>query len=139
TVLLGTVLTGGFASLIETGAASGLSAADAVTLTTMGTAIGSWGAVLVFFTVISTVTLTVRQRHNSLIQLRTIGASTGQIRAFVCMESSIISLRSSRARFLPGWFLGPILLSAIGDGGMVDTVISHAFGLATATILVCGM
>lgn len=139
TVLLGTVLTGGFASLIETGAPSGLSAADAETLTTMGAAIGSWGAVLVFFTVISTVTITVRQRHNELTQLRTIGATNGQIRAFVCMETSIISLLSAIAGLLPGWFLGRILLRAIGDAGMVDTDISHAFGLATATILVCGM
>src|SRR5699024_11521161 len=120
-----------------TGAASGLSAADAETLTTMGTAIGSWGAVLVFFTVISTVTITVRQRHNELTQLRTIGATNGQIRAFVCMETSFISLLSAIAGLLPGWFLGRILFRAIGDAGMVGSDISHAFGLDTVYNMVC--
>ena len=67
-VLLGTLLIGSFATLAESsGAASGT---DADTLVILGAVVGGWGAVIVLFSVASTVgiTTTRSEEHTSELQ-----------------------------------------------------------------------
>ena len=69
TVLLGTALMGSFATLAAT-ARGPVSAADRDTLTTMGTVVGAWGALIVLSAVVSTVGITVTQREVEIGLLR---------------------------------------------------------------------
>ena len=69
TVLLGTVLMGSFATLAQT-ATGPVSDVDHDTLFIMGAVVGSWGALIVLFAVVSTVGITVTQRETEIGLLR---------------------------------------------------------------------
>ena len=85
TVLLGALLIGSFAA-VATAAGGPVSDTDTETLVTLGAVVGGWGTLIVLFSVVSTVGITVRQRQTEIGLLRTIGATPRQARRLVRAE-----------------------------------------------------
>ena len=96
TIFLGTALMGSFATLTQ--AATGpVSDTDHDTLFIMGAVVGSWGALIVLFAVVSTVGITVTQRATEVGLLRTIGATPRQARRLVRAETLLVATVASAA------------------------------------------
>ncbi len=77
---------GSFATLIET-ATGPVSDADAESLIIMGAVVGGWGAIIVLFSVASTMGITVRQRELEIGLFRTIGGTPAQARRLIRVEA----------------------------------------------------
>ncbi|MEX5633469.1 FtsX-like permease family protein [Parafrankia sp. FMc2] len=120
-VLLGTALVGSFATLVET-AAGPVPAQDAESLTVMGAVVGGWGAVIVLFSVASTVGLTVGQRDVEIGLLRTIGATPRQARRLVRAETLGVCLMAAALGALLAAAGGRALLAALVAGDVVSDV-----------------
>jgi putative ABC transport system permease protein len=136
-VLLGTAVIGSFATLIET-ATGPVSSRDAETLTIMGTVVGGWGALIVLFSVASTVGITVGQRDTEIALLRTIGATPRQARRLVRAETLAVCLAASIAGALVASVAGGALLAALESGGLVETA-SYRGGVVSLAITVAGV
>ena len=68
----------------------------------MGAVVGGWGAVIVLFSLVSTVGITVRQREVEIGLLRIIGATPRQARRLVRAETLLVAVVAAlRARPLP--------------------------------------
>lgn len=89
-VLLGTALIGSFAGLVETSFGAG--GTDAETLVIMGAVVGSWGAMIVLFSVASTVGITATQRAEEIGLLRTVGATPRQARRLIVGETMVVAV-----------------------------------------------
>ena len=140
-VLLGTALTGSFATLIAT-AGGQVSDVDAETLVIMGAVVGGWGALIVLFSVASTVGITVRQRAAEIGLLRTVGATPRQARRMLRTEVlavGVVAAALGAAIAVPG---GRALLGLV-KGGLVDESVRYDAGLApvaaAAGVLVVSM
>lgn len=90
-VFLGAAMTGSFATLVET-ATGPVSDADATALVTMGAVVGGWGALIVLFSVASTVGVTVARRATETGLLRTVGATPRQVRRLVRAETLSVAV-----------------------------------------------
>lgn len=136
-VLLGTVVIGSFATLVE--AAGGpVSDADAETLMTMGTVVGGWGALIVLFSVASTVGITVAQRDTEIGLLRTIGATPRQARRLVRVETLTVCLVAAAIGALIASVTGRALLGATESSGLIDHA-EYRGGVGSLAITVAGV
>ena len=90
TVLLGALLIGSFAG-VATAADGPVSDTDAGTLVVLGAVVGAWGALIVLFSVVSTIGITVRQRQTEIGLLRTVGATPRQARRLVRAEVLVVA------------------------------------------------
>ncbi|MEE1939691.1 FtsX-like permease family protein [Streptomyces sp. TRM 70361] len=124
---LGATLIMTFGSLRDTADAAAVGA-GAETLGTVGTMVGGYGALLVFFSVASTLTVNVRQRAAELALLRSIGATPGQIRRMVVGEAAVLALAGVLAAVVPAVFGGRLLLEMFKDSGQVAQGVDHALG-----------
>lgn len=132
-VLLGAALIGAFATLAQTstgGAARGVSADDAETLKIMGIVVGSWGSVIVLFSVASTLAITVRQRAEEIGLLRVVGATPRQSRRLVLAEAGAVSGAAAVLGSLIAWPAGYVLLALLRNGGMVSDSVEYGGGAA---------
>ena len=127
TVLLGTALIGSFATLIET-AFGPVSDADAESLTIMGAVVGGWGALIVLFSVASTMGITVRQRAAEIGLLRTIGGTPRQARRLIRSEAFLVTSIAAVAGAALAWPGGRALLAMLRSGGMVADGVEYAGG-----------
>lgn len=91
TVLLGALLIGSFAG-VATAAGGDVSDTDEATLVTLGAVVGGWGTLIVLFSAVSTVGITVRQRQTEIGLLRTVGATPRQARRLVRAEVVAVAL-----------------------------------------------
>jgi putative ABC transport system permease protein len=131
TVLLGTALMGSFATLAQ--AATGpVSDTDQDTLFIMGAVVGSWGALIVLFAVVSTVGITVTQREVEIGLLRTIGATPRQARRLVRAETLVVSLVGSAVGALLATLGGRALLALLRHGDVVSHSVRYDGGAAPA-------
>ena len=130
TVLLGTALIGSFATLIET-AFGPVSDADAESLTIMGAVVGGWGALIVLFSVASTMGITVRQRAAEIGLLRTIGGTPRQARRLIRSEAFLVTSIAAVAGAALAWPGGRALLAMLRSGGMVADGVEYAGGAAS--------
>jgi putative ABC transport system permease protein len=128
-VLLGAALIGAFATLAQTGAGD-VPADDAETLTIMGVVVGSWGSVIVLFSVASTLAITVRQRTEEIGLLRVVGATPRQARRLVLTEAAAVSSVAAVLGALVAWPGGFVLLALLRNGGMVSDDVAYAGGAA---------
>ena len=64
----------------------------------MGAVVGGWGALIVLFSVASTLAITVRQREAEIGLLRAIGATPRQARRLVRAEALLVTLLGRRCR-----------------------------------------
>ena len=123
-VLLGTTLVASFATLVES--ALGAHDDDRELLITIGAIVGGWGALIVLFSVASTVGIVADQRTREAGLLRTIGASPGQVRALIVYESVVITLVAASAGAAVASVGGAALFDALRRGGLVTPASSYA-------------
>ncbi|WGX95705.1 ABC transporter permease [Nocardioides sp. L-11A] len=116
-VLLGTLLIGSFATLAES--AGGAPAPDDGTLIILGAVVGGWGALIVLFSVASTVGITTTQRATEIGLLRTIGATPRQARRLIARETGAIALSAAVVGALAASVAGRLLFELIRSGGLV--------------------
>lgn len=129
-VFLGSAMITSFVSLSETGMGD-VSAADEESLTVMGSVVGSWAVLIVLFSVVSTLGITVRQRAAEIGILRTIGTTPRQLRRMVVAETVAVAAIASALALVPGWLLGRWTLSLVKDADMVSAGVEHAVGPIT--------
>jgi putative ABC transport system permease protein len=129
-VLLGAALIGAFATLAQTATGSGVSDADAETLTIMGVVVGGWGSVIVLFSVASTLGITVRQRADEIGLLRVVGATPRQARRLVLAEASTVTTTAAVLGVALAWPAGFLLLALLRNGGMVADDVTYGGGPA---------
>ncbi|WP_296603533.1 ABC transporter permease [Nocardioides sp.] len=137
-VLLGTALMGSFAALAAS-ASGPVSTADHDTLTTMGTVVGAWGAIIVLSAVVSTVGITVTQREVEIGLLRTVGATPGQASRLVRAETLLVAALGSALGAGLAWLGGAALLTLLRNTGTVADSVPYSPGLAplaTAALVV---
>lgn len=136
-VLLGTAMMASFATLVE----SALSAHDddRELLITMGAVVGGWGALIVLFSVASTVGIVAEQRTREAGLLRTIGATPRQVRALIVYEAGVVALLGASAGALVASIGGPALFGAVQRGSLITSASTYAGGpasLSTAAAVV---
>jgi putative ABC transport system permease protein len=129
-VFLGAALIGAFATLAQTATESGLSDADAETLTIMGMVVGAWGSLIVLFSVASTLAITVRQRSEEIGLVRVIGASPRQARRLVLAEAAAVTAVGAVLGALVAWPAGFALLALLRNGGVVSDSVAYGGGPA---------
>jgi putative ABC transport system permease protein len=135
TVFLGTALMGSFATLTQ--AATGpVSDTDQDTLFIMGAVVGSWGALIVLFAVVSTVGITVTQRASEIGLLRTIGASPRQAGRLVRAETLVVAAVASAAGAALATLGGRALLALLRNGDVVSDSVAYRGGAAPAATAV---
>ena len=126
-VFLGATVVGAFATLVDT-ATGDVASADRTSLRLMGVVVGSWGLVIVLFSVASTMTVTVRQRSAELSLLRTIGATARQTRRMVVVEATSVAAVAALLAAVPATLVGSWVLHLLKDADMVATGVQHRAG-----------
>ena len=138
TVLLGTALIGSFATLVET-ATGPVSDADSEALVIMGAVVGGWGAMIVLFSIASTMGITVRQRAVEIGLLRTIGSTPRQARRLIRAEALLVTVVAAVAGAALAWPGGRVLLAMLRSGGMVGDDVAYAGGPASLGLAAAGI
>ncbi|NDL59976.1 FtsX-like permease family protein [Phytoactinopolyspora mesophila] len=136
-VLLGTAVIGAFATLFEV-AAGPVAPHDAEALRIMGAVVGGWGALIVLYSVASTVGITVERRGVEIGLLRTIGATPGQARRLVRVETLVVCLVAALLGALVASVAGRVLLSALRSSGLVASA-EYRGGFVSLAITVAGV
>jgi putative ABC transport system permease protein len=126
-VLLGAVLIGAFATLVES-ASGDVSPADAETLRIMGAVVGGWGTLIVLFSVASTLAITVGQRAEEIGLLRVVGSTPRQARRLVVAEAGLVASAAGVLGALAAWPAGFVLLALLRNGGMVSDGVRYGGG-----------
>ncbi|NUW30213.1 ABC transporter permease [Nonomuraea sp. SMC257] len=121
----GTALLTAFASLLETGLATGR---DSGFLIMLPAILGGWTVAIVAFGVVSTVSLTIQHREQELALLRSIAATPRQIRQNVVVETLITAVPAAVAGLLPGFGLGAVVLGRLVGSGLVGAETRLATG-----------
>lgn len=127
-VFLGSLVIMAFASMLDTAEGPEVPAQSVETLEVMATVVGSWGLWLVLFAVLSTMSLSVRQRAGEMALLRNSGATPGQVGWMIVGETAIVSLIASALALVPAMFLGQVLFDLLVEAGQVDPGVEYAFG-----------
>ncbi len=136
-VLLGTALMASFATLVES--AFGAADEDRELLIIMGAVVGSWGSMIVLFSVASTVGIVAEQRARESALLRTIGATPRQARALIVAEAMVVATLAAAAGAALASIGGYAIFHALQDGALLTTRSTYAGGpisLATAAAAV---
>jgi len=127
-VFLGAVILTAFASLFDTAAGSGVSAADKSSLTTIASAVGGWGLLIVAFGVSSTMNLSTRQRQAELALLKAAGATPAQIGRMIIGEGAGIALIASSIAMAPALLVGRTILGALQSTDQIADTVDYTFG-----------
>lgn len=139
-IALATALIGSFATLIETAQADGIAPADQEFLTVMGLVIGSWGAVIALFSLVSTTGIALRHRTDEFVLLRTVGTTRRQARHLIRIETLLVAIAGTTLGAAAAWVGGGALVALIRSNGIVDITVSYRAGPrslgATAALLV---
>ncbi len=118
-LVAGSLMVGSFATLLETSLGP-VPAADREILTIMGLVVGGWGTVIVLFSLVSTLSITVGQRAAEIALLRTVGATPRQVRRLVRLETFVVAVTASVVGAAAAWLVGRGLLAAFRSAGMVS-------------------
>ncbi|WP_367123324.1 FtsX-like permease family protein [Streptomyces phytohabitans] len=125
-----------FNSLHDTAAQAGIDAQSEEILSTTGGVVGSYGTLLVFFAVASTLTVNVRQRGDEIHLLRCSGATPAQIKRMIMGEAAFVAVIATTLATLPAMLAGRLLVSSFKDSNQVADNVDYAFGsiaLSTGT------
>lgn len=128
-IATGTALLTGFAALLDTGLAA--PDPDGETLTTIAIVLGGWTSLLVVFAVATTVGLGVRHRETELALLRGIGATGGQTRRLVLLETVVAAIPMIGLGALAGHGLARLLRHLLVDGGVITAATELSDGWAS--------
>ena len=142
-IWLGTVWMGSFATLLESSSGTGVSDADAETLSVMGGVVGGWASAIVLFAIVSTLATNVRQRTTEIGLLRTVGATPGQVARLVRAETLVVALIAAPLGAALSLLSGRALLATIRGRLVADDVpfagTPVSVGAAAATVVVVAM
>ena len=127
-VFLGATLVMAFASMLDTAGGAGVDADSEETLFNVATIVGGWGAIIVAFTVASTLTLSVRQRSAEIALLKSVGATPAQLRRMIVGEAAVVSVAAALAAILPSLLAGRLLLELLQNSDQVAPGVGYAFG-----------
>ncbi|MDT0265423.1 FtsX-like permease family protein [Streptomyces sp. DSM 44915] len=133
-VFFGAAMVMAFGSLLDTAGRPGVPAASAGTLETMAFVVGGWGLALVIFAVVSTMSLTVRQRAREMALLKSVGATPAQVRRLVVGETLALAVVAALAAILPAMGLGRLLFGTLEETGQIAAGIDYAFGPVAITM-----
>ncbi|BCJ75010.1 hypothetical protein CS0771_45540 [Catellatospora sp. IY07-71] len=125
-VLLGSALMASFATLVQS--AAGAHDADRELLIIMGAVVGSWGSLIVLFSVVSTVGIVAEQRIGEAALLRTIGATPRQVRALIVYEAAAVTLLAAAAGAGVAAVGGRVLFDALQRGGLISAASAYGGG-----------
>lgn len=133
-MFLGAIVIMSFAAMFDTAGGAGVDAVSEETLITMASVVGGWGLVIVLFAVISTMTLSVRQRAGEMALLKSVGATPFQVGRMIVGETAVVAVVASLLA-IPlaaggGWFL----LEMLQETGQVADGVGYAFGPAALSI-----
>jgi putative ABC transport system permease protein len=129
-LFLGAAILMAFASMLDTASASGVAADDKTVLTIMASVVGGWGAIIVASAIVTTLSITARQRARELALLRSVGATPGQVVRLIMAEVTLVGLAAVALAVPAGWVGGYVLLRMFRDTGQVDPSIRYRFGVA---------
>jgi putative ABC transport system permease protein len=127
--LLGTVLMGSFATLVESAMPAG--PADQELLIAIGCVVGSWSALIVLFSIASTVGITATQQARELGLLRTIGATPRQARGIILRETLVVALVGAVIGSSVAWVTGRLLFDALSEGGLLTPAAEYSGGVTS--------
>ena len=131
-ILLGTAMMASFATLVES--AIGAHDDDRGLLIVMGAVVGSWSALIVLFSVASTVGIVAEQRTREAGLLRTIGAAPRQVRALIVYEVGVVALLAALAGAVVASIGGPALFGALQRGNLITSASAYAGGPASLSM-----
>lgn len=133
-VFLGASIVMGFASMLDTGFQSGVSAADRTTLTIIASVVGGWGAIIVASAVATTLAVTTRQRATELALLRSVGASPQQVVTLIMRETKTVAGLAAVLALPVGFSGGHTLLAMLQSSHQVSRGVHFRFGFAALGI-----
>ena len=139
---LGTVLMGSFATLVET--ALHTDGDDRQFLVIMGAVVGGWSALIVLFSIASTVGITATQRARETGLVRAVGATPRQALGLVLWETLAVTVLAAALGAAVAAATGRRLLDALRDGGLVGDGTTFAggpvsLGAAAAAVVLVGL
>jgi putative ABC transport system permease protein len=123
-VLLGTTMMASFATLVES--AVGADDGDRELLIIIGCVVGGWSALIVLFSVASTVGIVAEQRAREAALLRTIGATPRQARALIVYEAVVVALVAALSGAVVASIGGYLLFRALQHGHLITSASSYA-------------
>lgn len=127
-LFLGAVILTAFASLFDTAAGHGVSTVDKSSLTTIGSAVGGWGLIIVAFGVSSTMNLSTRQRQGELALLKAAGATPAQIGRMIIGEGITIALIAASVAIAPAMLIGRAILGGLQTTDQIADTVDYSFG-----------
>jgi putative ABC transport system permease protein len=140
-VLLGTAMMASFATMVET--ALGADNADRELLFILGVVVGGWSALIVLFSVASTVGIVAEQRAREAALLRAIGATPGQARALIVYEAVVVALLAALTGAVVASIGGYLLFRALQHGHLITSASAYrgspvSLGAAAAVVVLVG-
>ncbi len=127
--LFGTAMMASFGTLLES--AAGAHADDRELLIIMGAVVGGWDALIVLFSVASTVGIIAEQRIGEAGLLRTIGATPRQVRTMIVYEAGLVTAIAAAAGAAIASIGGPALFDALQRGNLITAASAYAGGPAS--------
>lgn len=118
-----------FSSLFDTAIRPGVDASSRQTLAILAGVVGGWGLVIVLFAVVSTLTLSVRQRSKEMALLKCVGATPRQVGWMIVGETGVIAVVASLIAVPFAVLAGGQFLRLLQDTGQVNAGVAHTFGL----------
>lgn len=125
---LGAIILMTFAAMLDTAAGPDVDASSKEALQLMATIVGGWGLLIVAFAVMSTLTLSVRQRGREMALLKSIGATPLQVGRMIVVESAVLALAAAVLAIGPAVGGGAVLLSILKDTHQVAPGVGYSFG-----------
>ncbi|UED84374.1 ABC transporter permease [Streptomyces profundus] len=133
-VFFGAAMVMAFGSLLDTAGEPGVPDTSVETLETMAFVVGGYGLALVIFAVVSTMSLTVRQRGREMALLKSVGATPGQVRRLIVGETLLLALAAVALAIPAAMPLGRLLFAALRETNQIDGGIEYVFGPAAVSM-----
>ncbi|WP_106535324.1 FtsX-like permease family protein [Haloactinopolyspora alba] len=127
-LFLGGTIVMAFAAMFDTGTADGVDSTTSEALVTMASVVGGWGLIIVAFAVVSTLTMSVRQRSSEMALLKNVGATPGQVSRLIVGETLAVAFAAALLAVAPAALTGKILLEILQETGQAGEQVGYVFG-----------
>jgi putative ABC transport system permease protein len=131
--LLGATILMTFTSMLDTALGDNVDSDTMASLIIVSSVAGGWCLIIVFFAVVSTLTLSVRQREGEMALLKSVGATPGQINRMIVTESGLIAAVAAMLAVAPSIGLGRLLWQLLANTGQISPGVSYRFGFFAVT------
>ncbi|WP_433332190.1 FtsX-like permease family protein [Spirillospora sp. CA-294931] len=127
-MFLGAIIVMAFGSMLDIAGGDGVPDTAKETLFIMGNVVGGWGLILVVFAVVSTLTLSVRQRGAEMALLKSVGATPAQLGRMIVGEAAALAVVAAALAVVPAMVLGRGLLGMLHGTDQVPDSVGYSFG-----------